>query len=132
MSAKHIAAIAGLLLILGAGWAQAGEQTKVQSKLRVRTLFMDQNGDGINDFMRDHDSDGIPNGQDPDWNRPEDGTGSKNRFQKGSANQFGNRKGFQGSGQWNNSSFRNGQNGLGGGICDGMGPKGNGLRKGRG
>ncbi|MDW7761210.1 MAG: hypothetical protein SCM96_11315 [Acidobacteriota bacterium] len=132
MSAKHIAAIAGLLLILGAGWAQAGEQTKAQSRHQVRNMFIDQNGDGINDFIRDHDNDGIPNCQDPDWNRPEDGTGYQNRHMKGSANQFGNRKGFQGSRQWNNSSFRNGQNGLGGGICDGTGPKGNGLRKGRG
>ena len=142
MSAKHIAALAGILLILGASFSLAQDQNRAEEKNRVlaksqarqqvRTMFMDQNGDGINDRMRDHDNDGIPNGQDPDWNRPEDGTGYKNRFQKGSANQFGNRKGFQGSGQWNNSSFRNGQNGLGGGICDGMGPKGNGLRKGRG
>lgn len=38
--------------------------------------FVDENGDGINDLAPDHDGDGIPNGQDPDWvKNKQDGTG---------------------------------------------------------
>jgi hypothetical protein len=142
MSIKKALALAGLFLILGAGFAlaqgqaQAAEankvQTKVSSQNRVRTMFMDQDGDGINDFQRDHDNDGIPNCQDSDWTKPQDGTGYKNQFgRKGPESQFGNRKGFQGGQEWSNSSFRKGQGGLGGGVCDGTGPKGAGMRKGR-
>lgn len=89
MSTRKILALAGLLLILGAGLSLAQAQTKaqeankVQSKIatqaQTRTKFMDQNGDGINDLYRDHDNDGIPNCQDPDWTRPQDGTGYKKR-----------------------------------------------------
>jgi hypothetical protein len=142
VSTKKTLALAGMLMILGAGLVMAQEQTqaaeanKVQVKIatqtRVRTMFMDQNGDGINDFQRDHDNDGIPNCQDPDWTRPEDGTGYKNQFaKKGPESQFGNRKGSSGSQSWSNSSFRNVQNGLGGGVCDGTGPKGQASRKGK-
>jgi len=142
MSTKKTLALAGLFLILGASLAvaqnqaQAGEANKVQTKSafqnRVRTMFMDQDGDGINDFQRDHDSDGIPNCQDPDWTKPEDGTGYKNQFgRKGTENQFGSGKGYHGGQEWSNSSFRKGQAGLGGGVCDGTGPKGAGTRKGR-
>jgi len=142
MSVKKTLALAGLFLILGAGLAMAQEQaqaaaantvqTRVATQNRVRTMFMDQNGDGINDFQRDHDNDGILNCQDPDWTKPEDGTGFKNQFgRKGPESQFGNRKGFQGSQEWSNASFRRGQGGLGSGVCDGTGPKGAGTRKGR-
>ncbi len=31
--------------------------------------FVDLDGDGYNDNAPDHDGDGIPNGQDPDWTR---------------------------------------------------------------
>jgi len=37
--------------------------------------FADSNGDGVNDRARDADGDGIPNGRDEDFVRPEDGTG---------------------------------------------------------
>ena len=55
--------------------------------------FVDENGDGYNDNAPDHDGDGIPNGQDPDYvpanpdqgNRfgfiDEDGDGINDRFQ---------------------------------------------------
>ena len=40
--------------------------------------FVDDNGDGINDLARDHDGDGVPNGQDSDWVKSKrDGTGNK-------------------------------------------------------
>ncbi len=42
--------------------------------------FVDEDGDGINDLARDADNDGIPNCTDPDWTRPQDGTGYMNRF----------------------------------------------------
>jgi len=31
-------------------------------------------------WLRDDDGDGIPNGQDPDWIRPEDGTGYQMKY----------------------------------------------------
>lgn len=43
--------------------------------------FIDEDGDGFNDLAPDADGDGIPNGLDPDYVRPEDGTGSQNRLQ---------------------------------------------------
>lgn len=39
--------------------------------------FVDENGDGFNDLAPDADGDGIPNGLDPDFVRPRDGTGVK-------------------------------------------------------
>ena len=148
MSAKKLLTLAGLFLVLGSGLIMAQEQKQdgaanaVQNKVRVQAKarpqvqesfrFMDQNADGINDFQRDHDNDGIPNCQDPDWKKPEDGTGYKNRSpQNGQQNQAANNKGFRGGQNWPNSSFRNGLSGLGTGICDGTGPKGSGQRRGR-
>jgi hypothetical protein len=73
------------------GLKAAGEtqQNKVQAKPefrhRNRIAFIDENGDGINDLARDADGDGIPNGQDPDWTRPLDGSGAKAQYKKGAA-----------------------------------------------
>ncbi len=39
--------------------------------------FVDENGDGFNDLAPDVDGDGIPNGLDPDYVPPADGTGSR-------------------------------------------------------
>ncbi|MFH0883698.1 MAG: hypothetical protein V2A56_11985 [bacterium] len=39
--------------------------------------FVDLNGDGFNDNAPDLDGDGIPNGQDSDFVRPLDGSGSR-------------------------------------------------------
>src|SRR4030042_7038187 len=146
MSTKKALALTGLLLILGAGVALAEEQKQAavteraknrvqvnwQDRTQNRMRFQDQNGDGINDFRRDYDNDGIPNCQDPDWTRPEDGNGYQNRNgQGGSQSQFGSRKGFSGGLAWSRSSFRGVQKGLGGGVCDGTGPKGITRHKGR-
>jgi hypothetical protein len=134
MSLKKIA-LTGAVLALGLGFvlteayaqtAQNQTETKQQTRSRVRTMFMDQNGDGINDSLRDSDNDGIPNCQDPDWTRPQDGTGSKMRHGSVGA----------GAGQhpgMSKDSFRSGT-GLGQfgtGVCDGTGPKGKAARKGR-
>ena len=132
MSLKKIA-LTGAALVLGLGLALTdafaqtdSTQTRLQNRTRVRTMFMDQNCDGINDSLRDHDNDGIPNCQDPDWTRPEDGTGYK--MKRGA--------GGSGAGQagMSHSSFRNGggQGQFGTGVCDGTGPKGKAVRKGRG
>lgn len=43
--------------------------------------FIDEDGDGFNDLAPDHDGDGIPNGLDPDYVRPEDGTGNQYQHQ---------------------------------------------------
>jgi hypothetical protein len=97
MSTKKALALTGLLLILGAGLALAQEQKQAavteraknrvqvnwQDRTQNRMRFQDQNGDGINDFRRDYDNDGIPNCQDPDWTRPEDGNGYQNRNGQG-------------------------------------------------
>ncbi len=69
--------------------AEAKAQNKVRTKSefrhRNRIAFVDENGDGINDLAKDADGDGIPNGQDPDWAKPADGTGYQERFKKGAA-----------------------------------------------
>ncbi|MHB8078537.1 MAG: hypothetical protein ACYDIE_04705 [Candidatus Krumholzibacteriia bacterium] len=39
--------------------------------------FIDENGDGYNDLAPDADGDGIPNGLDPDYAPPLDGTGQR-------------------------------------------------------
>ncbi len=141
MSLKKALALIGFALILGAGFvlaqdqAKATETNRVQAKIKAevqtRMMFMDQNGDGVNDLYRDHDNDGIPNCQDPDWTRFENGSGYKSRFgQAGHQSRMENRGGFHGGQSWSNASFRNSQNGFGG-VCDGTGPNGKNNRKGR-
>ncbi len=39
--------------------------------------FVDENGDGFNDLAPDADGDGIPNGLDPDYLPPLDGSGQR-------------------------------------------------------
>lgn len=147
MSMKKVFTVAGSLLILGAGVIFAADQNQVrdrnevsndvqsQARKRVqnRLMFVDENGDGICDGFKDHDNDGIPNGQDPDWSKSQDGKGNQNRNGKNnSGNQFGNQNGNRGGNSWNNQSFRQNQTGLGGGVCDNTGPKGNSRRNGKG
>jgi hypothetical protein len=120
MSTKGIkttstAAILGLAVLVAGALAQAARNqvlTKTQTRAQVRGQFVDQDGDGINDRLRDHDSDGIPNCQDPDWAKPSGGTGTKSQF------------GRNGGESWNRGSFRGQQGGPGTGACDGTGPKG--------
>lgn len=78
------------------------------NKSGAGSRFIDEDGDGICDNFQDADGDGIPNCEDPDWVKPQDGTGSK----------FGQGKGRSG---WN--GVRDGS-GSGSGDCDGTGPKG--------
>ncbi len=64
---------------------QTQEKVGLEKKLRERTRqqvgFIDEDGDGINDLMQDHDNDGIPNCQDPDWTCPGDCTQQKEKHQ---------------------------------------------------
>ena len=128
---RFLIAAFGLLIAGSLPAAAAQDQTKVQAKAQQQTQqrarFVDQNGDGICDFARDHDNDGVPNCQDPDWKRPQDGTGNKARLAKGAGNQTGSR----GPG-WKAASFWGGRGQFGSGVCDGTGPKGKGPRPGRG
>ncbi len=48
--------------------------------------FIDEDGDGFNDLAPDADGDGIPNGLDPDYVKPEDGSGAA--LGDGTGNQF--------------------------------------------
>ena len=68
--------------------------------------------------VRDDDGDGIPNGQDDDYVKPQDGTGYKDQHKIGK------------------DSFRKTVTSparqSGAGDCDGTGPKGGTQRKGRG
>ena len=75
-------------------------------------------------LTRDDDGDGIPNGQDPDWVKPADGSGYMGQHQNGQIAKSGFAKG----------SFRTGLQGAaratGAGVCDRTGPKGNAKKKG--
>jgi hypothetical protein len=118
------------------------QQNKVQAKPefrhRNRIAFVDENGDGINDRARDADGDGIPNGQDPDWVKPEDGTGYKEQNRAGqpdaSGMTQGQKAGKMAKSSFGKGSFRTGMAGAGratgAGVCDGTGPKGGGQKKG--
>ena len=168
MRVKFFFALVGTVLILVGGIVfaddpgqvkdrnQARVEAKPQNKLQYqnRLMFVDEDGDGICDGLRDHDNDGIPNGQDPDWTRPNDGTG--NQFKKGNGNQsgngngerngdgnrsgnrnqnsgnrFGNKNEFRGGNGWNNQSFRQNRTGSSRGVCDLTGPKGSAQRGGK-
>ncbi|MBL7082477.1 MAG: hypothetical protein ISS41_02455 [Candidatus Aminicenantes bacterium] len=106
MRIKRTMVLVGSLLILGLGFTFGQEkaqekvrsnvQTRVENRLQARWMFFDENGDGISDFARDHDNDGIPNCQDPDWTKPEDGTGYQNRYRNERQSGIG----------WNKASFR--------------------------
>lgn len=45
-----------------------GEEPAIQTKVKHGSGFVDEDGDGFNDNAPDHDFDGIPNGQDLDYN----------------------------------------------------------------
>lgn len=68
------ALLAALVLTGQSLQAQTCDSTGVGQGNRGGT-FMDANGDGFNDNAPDHDGDGIPNGQDPDYVRTGTGRG---------------------------------------------------------
>ena len=146
MIMKRAFALVGSLLILGLGFAFTQEksqatvrnevrseaQTKAQERIRNRTLFVDEDGDGISDFARDHDNDGIPNCQDPDWTRPQDGTGYKNgQKNASSSNQLEYRNRYYSGKGWNKASFRHNMANSGSGIFGARACKGKASKYGR-
>jgi hypothetical protein len=140
MNIKKTLALVGSMMILGFGPVLADESpqktTRNTFKNRVKLdfqkgpFFIDEDGDGICDFARDHDNDGIPNRLDSDWDRPQDGSGFKSRNGNNSSNQSGNKNGFRGENAWKNQSLRQNRRNFGSGICDGTGPKGQSSGKG--
>ncbi len=50
----------------GQGTGSGTKASEMQNRVKG---FVDENGDGVNDNARDNDGDGIPNGQDPDYQR---------------------------------------------------------------
>jgi len=132
--------IAGLSASLAQEETTGQARVKAQSAFRHQFRFIDENGDGIADVLRDHDGDGIPNGQDPDWSRPQDGSGYQAPSRYGQGTDGAGRSGLQ-AGQisrtvFGKGSFRAGLSGTaslgaGAGLCDGTGPKGRSVRRGR-
>lgn len=103
-----------------------GSVARRQYRNQDQNRFMDQDCDGINDRFRDHDNDGIPNGRDPDWAPPRDGSGYHNRNGRMSVLGNGIRSGL------NKASFRRLGAGPGSNLCDGTGLRGRIVRRGRG
>lgn len=152
MSLRRTVAFIGLLLILGSGLifaqeqqeqskvqvrkeerkeVQAEVQTQPKTRVRNRLMFVDENGDGISDFARDHDNDGIPNCQDPDWTPPEDGSGYMNRNKNVSAaNKFEYRNRFYSGKGWNKASFRHSYSYLTRSARGGSGSRGKAAKRG--
>lgn len=72
-------AVALLSLLASSAWAQENDPVVPgQGNGNGVCQFIDLDGDGFNDLAPDADGDGIPNGLDPDYVRPEDGTGNQN------------------------------------------------------
>jgi hypothetical protein len=109
---------------------QIQNQVKVESKVNTQTQtkghgngFVDLNKDGYNDNAIDSDGDGIPNCQDPDFVRPQNGSGQKKMNGMIFQNKFGGNRYCLGNGVGPKDGTGNGS-GNHTGICDGTGPKG--------
>ena len=94
---KKIITVLSLVLLFLVGNIFAQDRTGTKNQYRKgnthKVGFVDADGDGYNDNAADHDGDGIPNGQDDDFVRPQDGSGSK----KGSGNSDGKGNGRGGN-----------------------------------
>ena len=133
------------------------EETFKNQQVSHNRHFVDENGDGFNDNAPDHDGDGIPNGQDPDYEpsgngrghgfidvdgdgindyaQDDDGDGIPNgkdpdytRPKDGTGMKIGGGFKRDGTGMGFGGSGRHAGGGTG--TCDGTGPRGN--RTGRG
>lgn len=65
-----LAAFVAIVLLACGAYAQDGSGQGLCN-------FIDEDGDGFNDLAPDADGDGIPNGLDPDFVRPQDGEGQQ-------------------------------------------------------
>lgn len=90
---KRSMVLTAVALMLGlfatAALAQDSDPVETDSHGRGFCGFLDEDGDGFNDLAPDHDGDGIPNGLDPDYEKPEDGTGLMRQLRREDAGQFG-------------------------------------------
>ena len=84
-------------------------------------MFVDADGDGFNDLAPDADGDGIPNGLDDDFVKPEDGTGAMHRH--GQAVESGTGLFGEGMGQGKGQGMGGNRHGLGDGTGTGVGPR---------
>ena len=88
-----LAAFAVTALFFGAtAFAQTADEATAPP-VQHGPNFIDENGDGFNDLAPDIDGDGIPNGQDADYVKPQDGSGQKKgrSLDRGAGNRaFGN------------------------------------------
>jgi hypothetical protein len=103
-------------------YSQSGGSSKTKSKSAVTTTqdkskagvfqrgprYVDANNDGICDYARDSDGDGIPNCQDSSFVRPRDGRGRMSGMGRGMGRGMGS---------------RGGGCGMRAGLCDGTGPR---------
>ncbi len=140
MKKMIVIAIGILFACQAVSFAQDGTPMK-PSRNGPRFVFIDEDGDGINDVLRDHDGDGIPNGQDPDWKglKKGDTPKARNGFAREAAGT--GRDGLQ-AGELHRASFGKGAFrggrpawaglGTGAGISEAAGPKGRMFRRGRG
>jgi len=134
MNIKKILAVFSLLFFIGGGVVLSAEpqSRKIRRRSEVRAdrgasqtnyqyriRYRDENGDGIHDGFRDHDNDGVPNRQDPDWGQPQDGTGYQNRIGRRESSRWnGLRSEGQGQRAWSRQSFRWNNRNFGSGACD--------------
>ncbi|MBN2366230.1 MAG: hypothetical protein EH225_09630 [Calditrichaeota bacterium] len=114
-------------------------QNKEQNRIIHGPNFVDKDGDGFNDNAPDHDNDGIPNGQDQDYQgagksrRPayvdKDGDGIADNLVQRRGRGYGRKSSYGPANGTGNQGVRP-QNGTGygpgasSGNCDGTGPKG--------
>ena len=110
--------LAALCVLLMAG--VAGAQGFGPGDGTGECQFIDEDGDGFNDLAPDADGDGIPNGQDPDYVRPEDGAGNQLRHQYGKLGEVGDMA--EGFGHAYAQMNANKGEGQGGGLNHAYGP----------
>ena len=129
---SRFALVFSFVLFLGL-YLTASDTSAQQGKKKGGSAFVDLDGDGIcdnlgsgNGHMFDDDGDGIPNGQDDDYVKPQDGSGKK--AMNGKAYQNKVDKGGYGPGDGTGNSGVGPRDGTGfgakSGVCDGTGPKG--------
>jgi hypothetical protein len=112
------------LLLASSASAQEANPTPGSNDDSGMCLFIDEDGDGFNDLAPDADGDGIPNGLDPDYVRPEDGEGQQHQW-KWIDGLFAKVFGFSIEGEMNGNAFGAGESGgmsAGPGTGTGFGP----------
>jgi hypothetical protein len=84
--------------------------------------FIDEDGDGFNDLAPDADGDGIPNGLDPDYEKPADGTGSQFQYRYGRMGVVGDIAAGIGNAYAHMNAYKGEGPGQGGGMNHSYGP----------